>query len=325
MKVTVKAIEYYLPPSTEDGDVLKSDNPEWRIEDIENKTGVKTRHIRNPGQTATGMAGLAIEKLFASGLERESVDFLILVTQSPEYVIPTSACLLQDRLGLKKSCMAFDVNLGCSGFIYGMAIGGSLIESGLTERGIVVCSDTYTQYIDKADRTCRPLFSDGAAAILISRSRSDALGPFELGTDGSGFKNMMVPSNPSQTADTEAREGHLFMDGSKLFMFTMDMVPKCVMALLNKAGKTLKDVDLFIFHQASKLVMDNITRRLELPQEKVFINYPRIGNTVSASIPIALKDAKNEKRLKNGDQVMLVGFGVGYSWGGCLLRWEDAS
>jgi 3-oxoacyl-[acyl-carrier-protein] synthase-3 len=325
MRVTIKAIEYYLPTSTEDGDTLKKDNPDWRIEDIEKKTGVQVRHICGFEKTATEMARLAIEKLFASGLDRESVDFLILVTQSPEYILPTSACILQDRLGLKKSCMAFDINLGCSGFIYGLAVGGSMIESGLARKGIVCCSDTYTRYIDKSDRTSRPLFSDGSAAALISLSGKNLLGPFEMGTDGSGFRNMMVPSNPKQTIGTESYEGRLFMDGSKLFLFTMEMIPKCVTALLEKTGKTTSDIDLFVFHQASKLVLDNIIRRLDLPHEKVFTNYPKVGNTVSASIPIALKDALSEKRLKNGDQVMLVGFGVGYSWGGCLIEWEAVS
>ena len=156
MKVEIKAIEYYLPPQTEDGQVLKNDNPDWRIEEIEKKTGVFVRHISEPGQTATDMAELAGKKIITNDGIRKDIDFLILVTQSPDYALPTSACILQDRLGIKKECAAFDVNLGCSGFIYGLALGGSLIESKIAKKGLLICSETYTKYIDKSDRTCRP-------------------------------------------------------------------------------------------------------------------------------------------------------------------------
>jgi len=322
MKVTIKSIEYYLPPTTEDGNVLKKENPDWSIEDIEKKTGVDVRYISAPEQTATDMAALAAEKILSSGLQKKEIEFLILITQSPDYALPTSACILQDRLGLDKSCMAFDVNLGCSGFIYGLAIGGSLIETGLAKKGFVICSETYTKYIDKSDRTCRPLFSDAASAALLSSSDHNDIGPFEMGTNGAGFNNLILPSSGTRVNDQQADEKKLFMDGSEVFMFAMDMVPKCVTALLDKSRKTIKDIDLFVFHQASKLVIDNIIRRLRLPKEKVFVNYHRIGNTVSASLPIALKDAANGKRLKKGDQVMLVGFGAGYSWGACLVQWS---
>jgi len=324
MKVSIKAIEYYLPPGTEDGAALKRDNPDWRIDDLENKTGVQVRHIAEPGQTAVDMAGLAAAKLLAAGIPKESIDFLVLVTQSPDYVLPTSACILQDRLGLRPSCLAFDVNLGCSGFVYGLAIGGSLIEAGLAGRGLVCCSETYSKYIEKTDRVSRPLFSDGAAVTLLGSSGQDDLGPFEMGTDGSGFRNLIVPLSGARTASSETDKKSLFMAGKEVFMFTMGKVPECVTALLAKSGKTIGDIDHFIFHQASKIVIDNIVRRLELPEEKVFRNYQRIGNTVSASIPIALKDAVSEKKIKKGDLVMLIGFGVGYSWGSCLVKWDGA-
>jgi 3-oxoacyl-[acyl-carrier-protein] synthase-3 len=321
MRVKIKAIEYYLPSATEDASVFKSNNPDWHIEEIEEKTGICVRHVSEPGQTAVDMGVIAVEKLFASGISKEEVDFIILITQSPDYILPTSACILQDRLGLKKTCVAFDVNLGCSGFIYGIAIAGALIETGVTKKGLVICSETYTKYIDKSDRTCRPLFGDAASAVFLEACSHDTLGPFEMGTDGSGFCDLIVPSSGARISQGTVQNLKLFMDGSKVFMFTMEMVPKCVKALLSKAAKTINDIDLFIFHQASKVVIDNIIRRLDLPKEKVFINFSQIGNTVSASIPIAIKDALDQGRLKERDQVMLVGFGVGYSWGGCLMRW----
>jgi 3-oxoacyl-[acyl-carrier-protein] synthase-3 len=322
MKVAIEAIEYYLPVNTEDGSALEKDNPDWRMKDIEQKTGVRVRYISDPEQTAVDMAVLAAEKLFSSGAQKEDIDSLILVTQSPDYALPTSACIIQDRLGIKKSCMAFDINLGCSGFIYGLAVAGALIETGLAKKGLVICSETYTKYIDRSDRACRPIFSDGASAVLLSAGECDVLGPFEIGTDGSGFCDLIILGSGARDINAVQQKGKLFMDGAKLFMFTMDMVPKCVTALLEKSGKTINDIDLFIFHQASKLVLDNIVRRLDIPEEKVFRNYQMIGNTVSASIPIALKDAVIDKKIKKGDLLMLVGFGVGYSWGGCLIKWS---
>jgi 3-oxoacyl-[acyl-carrier-protein] synthase III len=309
MKFAIKKIGYVLPPRTEDAAVLVNDNPDWRMDDIERKTGVKLRHVVEAGKNVVDLGADAAEKLFDSGVSRDDIGFLILVTQSPVHPLPTSACMLQDRLGLLKTCMAFDVNLGCSGFVYGLALGGSLIESGFAKKGLLICSETYSKYIDKHDRTCRPLFSDGAAATLLEASDDDVIGPFEMGTDGSGAEDLCV------------RSGELSMKGSEVLLFTMSMVPKCVTNVLKKAEMTVDDIDLFVFHQASKLVMESIIRRLSLPEEKVFMNLENVGNTVSASIPIALKDADDAGKLKSGDTVMLVGFGVGYSWGACIMIW----
>lgn len=320
MRVAIERIEYALPDNFEDGARLREDNPDWRVEDIEQKTGVRTRFVSSAGQTAADLAAEAAEKLFAAGASKADVGGVIFVTQSPDYTLPTSACVLQDRLGLPTTCFAFDVNLGCSGFVYGLSVGGALIEGGVSDRVLLLCGDTYTKYIDKADRTCRPIFSDGAAAALLVRSEKDRLGPFELGTDGSGHANLIVPNSGARRTPDGA--SGLFMDGAKIFMFTMAKVPLAVNALLAKAGLTADDIDLFVFHQASIVVMENIIRRLKLPQEKVYLNLQRVGNTVSASIPIALKDAQAEGLLKPGARVMLVGFGVGLSWGACLVRWE---
>ena len=314
MKTTIKKIEYYLPSVIENGQDLLNDNPDWRIEDIQSKTGICQRHIAKE-EDMIEMARLATEKLFDKDLDRDGVDLLILVTQSPAYPLPPSACILHEKLKLKNSCMAFDVNLGCSGFVYALALCSSLIESGIASSGIVVCSDTYTQYIDASDRTCRPIFSDGAAATLITQSSDENIGPFELGTDGSGAEHLIVKPNIDDTGPPEK----LYMNGSQVFMFTMNRVPKCVEALIKSSAISLNDIDVFVFHQASKLVIENLVRRLELDEEKVFVNYKNVGNTVSASIPIALKQAYDEKKLHKGDKVMLVGFGVGLSWGSCLM------
>ncbi len=321
MKASIKKIEYYLPSKIEDGADLAKDNPEWRIDDIESKTGIYMRHIA-ADQDVVEMGRLASERIFDSGVDREKIDLLILVTQSPVYPLPTSACILHGKLHLKKSCMAFDVNLGCSGFVYALAMCSSLIETGVAKKGLIVCSENYTKYIEPTDRTCRPLFSDGAAATFVVNSDTNSVGPFELGTDGYGYNDLIVKPNEDDSSNVAEK---IYMNGSSVFMFTMNMIPKCVNKLLNKANITLDDIDMFIFHQASKLVIDNLIRRMDISEEKVFINYAKVGNTVSASIPIALKQAIEEGRLHTGDAVMLIGFGVGLSWGACTIKCDIES
>ena len=187
------------------------------------KTGIYQRFISAGGETAVDLAFEAGKKLLADISGREEIDLLILVTQSPDYVLPTSACILQDRLGLSDRCLAFDVNLGCSGFVSALGIAGGLIESGVATKGLILCADTYTKYIDKHDRTCRPLFSDGAAATLLERSDRDGIGPFDFGTDGSGHDCLIVRGSGAREASqvTGSCRGRLEMRGSDVFLFTM--------------------------------------------------------------------------------------------------------
>ena len=324
MKVKISSISYHLPELIEGIDVLQRDNPDWDMPKILDKTGIHTRYVSAAGETAIDLAYQASRNLLDQLTDQEGINLLMLVTQSPDYVLPTSACILQDRLGLSKNCMAFDVNLGCSGFVYALSIASGLIESGVAQKGLILCADTYTKYIRKNDRTCRPLFSDGAAAILVEGSDIDCIGPFEFGTDGAGHDHLIIENSGARKADPAANacRGSLVMHGSDVFLFTMRVVPSCIAKLLNRAGLTLENIDLIVFHQASKLVIENLIRIMSLNKEKVFTNFESIGNTVSASIPIALKDAETQGRLKDGDKVMLVGFGVGLSWGATLIRWS---
>lgn len=324
MKVKISAISYHLPETIEGIDVLQRDNPDWDMPKILGKTGILNRRVSSQGETAVDLAFEAGKKLLGNISEHEDIDLLILVTQSPDYVLPTSACILQDRLGLSKNCMAFDINLGCSGFVYALSIASGLIESGVAHKGLILCSDTYSKYIEKNDRTCRPLFSDGAAAVLVENSNENCIGPFEFGTDGAGHGCLMVKHSGARDEDqiSDTYRGSLYMHGSDVFLFTMRVVPSCVTQLLSRARLTLDNVDLIVFHQASRLVIENLIRTMALDKDKVFTNFENIGNTVSASIPIALKDAENQGRLKGGDTVLLVGFGVGLSWGATLIRWS---
>ena len=320
MKIKINSISYYLPVHSESSESLKDDNPDWDIEKIIEKTGIKNRFIATPGESTLDIAFKATRKLIldSPSISLKDIDLLILVTQSSDFILPSGACILQDRLKLSKNTMAFDINLGCSGFIYALSVIGGLISAGVARNALLICADTYSKYIDKNDRTCRPIFSDGAAAIWLSQSDEESIGPFDFGTDGAGFEDLIVKKN---LLNNQAITDKLFMNGSEVFLFTMDAVPSSVNKLLIKAGISLNDIDFFVFHQASKLVIDNLIRKLEINPDKVFINYENIGNTVSASIPIALSDMHKNKKLKKGNLIMLVGFGVGLSWGSTLIRW----
>jgi 3-oxoacyl-[acyl-carrier-protein] synthase-3 len=320
MKIKINSISYYLPVHSESSESLKDDNPDWDIEKIIEKTGIKNRFIAAPGESTLDIAFKATRKLIldSPSISLKDIDLLILVTQSSDFILPSGACILQDRLKLSKNTMAFDINLGCSGFIYALSVIGGLISAGVARNALLICADTYSKYIDKNDRTCRPIFSDGAAAIWLSQSDEESIGPFDFGTDGAGFEDLIIKKNLS---NNQAITDKLFMNGSEVFLFTMDAVPSSVNKLLIKAGISLNDIDFFVFHQASKLVIDNLIRKLEINPDKVFVNYENIGNTVSASIPIALSDMHKNKKLKKGNLIMLVGFGVGLSWGSTLIRW----
>jgi 3-oxoacyl-[acyl-carrier-protein] synthase III len=324
MKIKIDSNAYYLPEKKESAKDLFLDNPDWDTSKIFEKTGISTRSIASSNQTAVDLAFKAGMKLLKDVPSKEDIDLIILVTQSPDYVLPTSACILQSQLGLSTKSMAFDINLGCSGFVYALSVASSLIESGVAKKGLILCSETYSKYIHKNDRTCRPLFSDGASATLLSESDSNNIGPFIFGTDGSGFEKLIVRGGGAREPNNieDSSYGLLEMSGSDIFLFTLSSIPICINMLLDKSNLKIKDIDLFVFHQASKLVLENIIRIMSLDRDKVFINLKYVGNTVSASIPIALKDAENQDRLKEGDRVMLIGFGVGLSWGATLVTWR---
>ncbi len=319
MFAKISKIEYYLPPKISTRDDLIIDNPDWRMGEIEKKTGVIKRHICEKNQTSTDLAVLACNKIFERGVDRKDIDLLIVVTESPEYILPPSSCILQNRIGLNTSVAAFDINLGCSGFVYGLMVADAIMRAQNFSKALLVCVDTYSKYISKNDRTCRPLFSDAASATLLETSKKSLIGPFEIGTDGSGSKNLIVNGGENITHN-QSDSKNLFMDGAQVFMFTMRAVPLVVQKLIKKSNYSIDDIDLFVFHQASKLVIDNIVRHLDIDDSKVFRNYSDIGNTVSSSIPIALSQIKKEGKINKGSLVMIVGFGVGYSWGGGILK-----
>lgn len=331
--VRISGIEFHLGSLREPNQDLLLDNPDWDLSAIEQATGITCRSLAKEGECASDLAVEAAGKLLARGLvRRDEIDALIFCTQTPDFLLPTTACGIQERLKLSTTTAAFDINLGCSGFVYGLAIASAMLKSGLAGKLLLLTADTYSRLISKTDRTCRPIFGDGAAATLLEMVEGrDEIGPFELGTDGRGGDKLIVRGSglrsvPAQEVGTTSLSGStrapLKMDGAGVMMFTMSAVPKMVSALLRKAELGKEQVDLYVFHQASRSVLDNIVRHLDLPDEKVFRGFGGIGNMVSASIPIALKQASDQGRLKPGQKVLLAGFGVGYSWGASMLTWN---
>lgn len=329
MKAFIKDIAYYLPEAVLTNEQIAEMFPEWSAEKVANKVGITERHISAADETATDMAYKAAEALFAQGIDRSCVDFVLLCTQSGDYFLPSSACLLQDRLGLSKHCGALDFNLGCSGYEYGLAMAKGLIMAGIAKNILLLTAETYTKYIHPQDKGNRTIFGDGASASLISTEGFAEIGEVVVGTDGSGAENLIVRSlgarhkEPLNDLRITEEEGlvsgdHLYMHGGNVFDFTADVVPPMVEELLRKSGLQQDDVDLWIFHQANKYMINYLRRLLEIDKDKFYLFMEKVGNTVSSTIPIAMVEARREGRLHGN--VLLAGFGVGLSWGGVMLR-----
>jgi 3-oxoacyl-[acyl-carrier-protein] synthase III len=327
----IKATENYLPDYILDNKQLGEEFPEWNAEKIFEKIGITERHISGEHETALDLAFKASEKVFKE-FDKDKIDFVILCTQSPDYLLPTSACILQDRLGLRKNIGAFDYNLGCSGFVYGLAIAKGLILSKIAENVLLVTAETYSKYIHKRDKANKSIFGDGAAATIISISEKLKILEFELGTDGSGMNNLIVTNgglrnmyNPNET-DIYDEGGNvrnnncLYMNGPEIFDFTIANVPGLVNRVLEKNNLNIDTIDYVIFHQANKYMLDYLRKKIKIPADKFYQNMENTGNTVSATIPIALKDCLDKQIIKSGDKVLLVGFGVGYSYGGVVIE-----
>lgn len=340
-KTAILGIRSYLPGDAVSNADLAKDFPDWRVDRIAEKTGIYERHFAAPDQCASDLAVHAAEKLFAAQVcQRSEIDFLLLCTQSPDYFLPTTACLLQQRLGLPQDAGALDFNLGCSGYIYGLGLAQGLISTGQASRVLLLTAETYSKFLQPSDRSSVTIFGDGATATLLG-AVPDAGGELQAcyvyGTDGNGAEHLIVRNGamreralsaassaalPVQTkTDAEPSSDHLWMNGPEIFRFGLKIVPACVRDLLAKAEMRMEDVDLFVFHQANGYMLENLRSKLAIPVEKFFVSFASCGNTVSGTIPIALEDALAQGHLKPGQTVMLVGFGVGLSWAATLLRW----
>jgi 3-oxoacyl-[acyl-carrier-protein] synthase III len=319
--ISIKGISFELGENEINVDSFKKDNEDWDLSKIISKTGINKVFYTSSDQTAVDLAVIAINNFFLEyNFLKSEIDGLIFVTQSPDYVLPTSACLIQDRSNLPKQMIAFDINLGCSGFVKSLSVASSLINSGTCNNCLIVTSETYSKYISKGDRTNKPLFSDGASVTLVSKGGDFEIGPSKFGVDGSGAKHLIVYGSGAKHDESKTKN-ELYMNGSEVFLFTISTIPNLINKFFNENNLSVKKIDKFYFHQASKLVLDAIGKKLEIPEDKLIINNQNIGNTVSSTIPISLKLTQIENSLNKGDLILIIGFGVGLSYGLTLIKW----
>lgn len=330
MKAYIKAIEYYLPEKVLDNSEIAERFPEWSAEKVASKVGITERHISGENETAADLAYMAAKKLLEGndGI-KEKIDFLLLCSQSVDYKLPSSSCILQNRLGLKTSCGAFDFNLGCSGYEYGLAVAKGLIVAGIAKNVLLLTAETYTKYIHPEDKGNMTIFGDAATASLISTDGFAEIGEFVLGTDGLGAENLIVKTKGARIPDVTGKvsedangtphwDDHLYMNGGAIFDFTSNAVPAMTEELLKKENLSQDDIDLWVFHQANKYMINYLRKLMCIDKDRFYVFMDKVGNTVSSTIPIALVEAKKEGRLKGN--VLLAGFGVGLSWGGTIIR-----
>ena len=335
-RAALTAIKSFLPVNKLTNEQLAEQFGDWHASQILSKTGVAVRGVAGANETASDLGIKAAQRLFESGAcSPDEIDFLIFCTQSPDYFTPTTACVMQDALGLPTSCGAIDINQGCSGYIYGLALAKSLVEAGTAKNLLLVTADTYMKFINRRDRSLLTLFGDGAAATLIRAvdQERELVGPFVLGSDGRGANQIIVKAgglrrrtSPETAIEHEDSAGNwrsdenLFMDGADVFSFALRTVPPTLQQLLEKSGMKLEEIDFIVPHQANKFVLERLRAKLKFPADKFWIDMEDSGNTVSSTIPIALEKAIDQGRVKKGDRVALVGFGVGYSWGATMVE-----
>jgi len=358
----IRAIASYLPERSLTNADLEQRFPDWPAAKILGKTGIAHRRMAAPDELASDMAVEAARRLMSQrGVDPASVDVLVFCSQSLDYILPSTACLIQDRLGLPTTCMSFDLSLGCSSFVYGLSIVSALLEGRRGQRALLLTGDTYSRYLDPEDKTVVTIFGDaGTATLLDVRDQLDPvaggtwaesgdpgpgpyLGPFVCGTDGSGAANLILETGgnrgalPSATKTTVPGDGgkadagaapearrrpdRLFMDGPKIFEFSLRRVPEAINRLLTEAGLALGDIDLFVFHQANLFMLEALRKKLKIPSDRFAVEIEDVGNTVSSTIPLTLEKLAATQRLRSGARVMLVGFGVGYSWAAGIVRW----
>ena len=330
MEAYIRTISYYLPEKVVTNEQLVEEFPEWSVEKIAKKVGINERHIAAEDETAGDMAFKAADKLILdNGIDKSTIDFVLLCTQSPDYFLPSTSCIIQSKLGLSSKCGAFDFNLGCSGYEYGLAVAKGLIVGGIAKNILLLTAETYNKHIHPKDKGNRTIFGDGASASLISTDGFAKIGEFVLGSDGSGYDRLIHKTGAmrhyqalNDLHDDEngnpLSSDHLFMDGRAIFDFTSDIVPPMIEETLLKNKLTADDVDLYVFHQANKYMINYLRKLMRIDKDKFYVFMETVGNTVSSTIPIALSEAQKEGKLKGN--VVLAGFGVGLSYGATILK-----
>ena len=334
MSAFIKGISYYLPEKVLTNEEIASNFPEWSVDKIISKIGIAKRHVVKEDETASDLAIEASIKLFTEyNIDKTSIDYVIFVTQSPDYILPTTACIIQDKLGLPTSVGAIDINQGCSGFVVGLSIAKGLIFGGIAKNILLLTAETYSKYIHPKDKGNLTIFGDAAAATLVTTDGFAEIKNFSFGTDGRGAENLIVKTGAQRfnkpandlTFDEKGNpksSDYLYMDGSAILNYTLDYIPPLMEDVLIKNNLEKTNVDLFVFHQAKKFIMELLRKKLRIEDAKFYRSFENTGNTVSSTIPIALKDAIMENTINPKSNVLIAAQGLGYSWGGAILEFK---
>lgn len=295
---------------------------EW----ILSRTGIEERRIADKDQAASDLGTkAAIKALEDANLKPEDIDLIIVATATPDHVFPSTACIIQDKIGASKAA-AFDLSAGCSGFIYAVATGANFIKAGAYEKVLIIGSEVLSKIVNWEDRNTCVLFGDGAGACVLERCEEGyGILSYELGSDGSGGDLLIVPSSGSRmpTSEETVRENlhTIQMEGKEVFKFAVRIMEKSSMNVLDKANLQVEDLDFFIPHQANMRIIDSALKKLKLSKDKACINLSKYGNSSAASIPVALDEAMKEGRIKKGDNVLMIGFGAGLTWASMVVKW----
>ena len=324
MKSYIKAISTYFPKNILTNDAISAQFPEWNSEKILQKIGIEQRYIAQEDECASDMAAKAVLNLIEEHhLDKNAIDFLLLCTQTPDHILPTTACIVQEKAGLPTSCAALDINQGCSGYIYGLSLASSLIASGNFKNVILVTADTYTKYIHPKDKGNLSIFGDAATATLVSTEGAYCIGKPTLGTDGAGAENLIIRNGGTRSPRNENSDdldNFVDMKGGKIFNFIVKRTPEVVYNNLKTNHLDIKDIDLFVFHQANTHILNKVREEMEIPEEKFVIEMRYYGNTISSTIPIAFSEHLRKYPQKASEKIQFVGFGVGYSWGAICIE-----
>jgi len=318
VKSYLKHISVYLPDRNVTNEDIAEMFPSWESSKIFEKVGIKNRYVADSKEGVADMAVAAIRNLqIETGIDLSQIDYFLLCTQSPDYQIPTTACIVQHRVGLSNNCGAIDINQGCSGYIYGLSLASALVSSGIANNVLLVTADVYSKHIHNSDKGNMSLFGDAATASLISSDGKYEIGKFSLGTDGSGYDKLIIKNSGlfSKSLNQDDPENFLFMDGAAVFDFTAKRIPQLIEENLVLNGLAKDDINLFVFHQANTFMLNFLRNRIKIEKNRFLINMENYGNTVSSSIPLAFKDSFDGENRN----VMMVGFGVGLSWGAVVL------
>ncbi|GAC1505707.1 MAG: beta-ketoacyl-ACP synthase III [Vulcanimicrobiaceae bacterium] len=322
--VKIVGVGHYAPAeilTNHDLEKTLDTNDEW----ITTRTGMQRRHVSAAEEATSDLALAAARKALAfANLVPEQIDCYVVATVTPDFPFPATACIVASKLGAQNKA-AFDIEIACSGFIYGLTVCASLVRSGVYRRVMLIGAETLTKIVNKKDRGTAILFGDGAGAVILEESEADSFLSSELGSDGSRPELLQVSAGGSRFAldplRYDAGEQYIYMEGREVFKFAVTKMIDATEVALKKANLTHADLDLLIPHQANKRIIDAAAKYLDMPPEKVFVNIQEYGNTSAASIPIALSEAVEQQKIKDGDIIVFVGFGGGLSWGAVTWRW----